>query len=200
MHVAAGARGGVAAGFTLLEVLVAIVVLSFGVLGMVGLQAASLNAHREARLQSAGVRLASELAELMRGNKQVATQLDATANPYLQADFRGPAPARDVDCVQGCTAPLDAARYDMQQWLTQVVAQLPGARVVVCFDASPYDADGLPRRGCTSNGNTGVVQVKLGWTRGKTRRSAAASDAFEQVSDAKSRPYLVLPITPGNRQ
>ena len=69
MHVAAGAREGVAAGFTLLEVLVAIVVLSFGVLGMVGLQTAALNAHREARLQSVGVRLASELAELMRGNK-----------------------------------------------------------------------------------------------------------------------------------
>lgn len=200
MHVAAGAREGVAAGFTLLEVLVAIVVLSFGVLGMVGLQTAALNAHREARLQSVGVRLASELAELMRGNKQVATQVSAAANPYLQADFRGPAPTPEVDCIQGCAAPLDAARYDMQQWLTQVLAQLPGARVVVCFDASPYDAEGLPQWPCTSNGNTGVVQVKLGWTRGKTRRSASASDAFEQVSDASSRPHVILPITPGNTQ
>ena len=48
----AGARG-----FTLLEVLVAIVVLSFGVLGAVGLQAAALQANREARNQSTAVAL-----------------------------------------------------------------------------------------------------------------------------------------------
>ena len=40
------------AGFTLVEVLVSIVVLSFGLLGMVGLQAGSLQANRDARLQS----------------------------------------------------------------------------------------------------------------------------------------------------
>ena len=38
-------------GFSLVEVLVAIVVLSFGLLGMVGMQAFSLQSNREARLQ-----------------------------------------------------------------------------------------------------------------------------------------------------
>ena len=56
-------------GFTLLEVLVSIVVLSFGLLGMVGLQAASLQANRDARLQSTAVVLARELAEMMRATR-----------------------------------------------------------------------------------------------------------------------------------
>lgn len=55
------------AGFSLIEVLVAIVVLSFGLLGMVGLQAASLQANRDARLQSTAILLARDLAEAMRG-------------------------------------------------------------------------------------------------------------------------------------
>ena len=76
------------AGFTLIEVLVAIVVLSFGLLGMVGLQAASLQANRDARLQSTAVVLARELAEMMRGNKDQA--LLGTNNPYLIGDLSSP--------------------------------------------------------------------------------------------------------------
>lgn len=56
-------------GFSLVEVLVAIVVLSFGLLGMVGMQAFALQANREARLQGQAAVLARELAEMMRGNK-----------------------------------------------------------------------------------------------------------------------------------
>jgi type IV pilus assembly protein PilV len=78
-------------GFSLLEVLVAIVVLSFGVLGVVGLQAASLQANKEARNQSAAVRLGRELGDMMRGNKDIAI-LSGTANPYL-VNFTSPASA-----------------------------------------------------------------------------------------------------------
>ena len=55
-------------GFTLVEVLISIVILSFGMLGMVGLQAGALQANREAKLQSVGTGVARELAETMRGN------------------------------------------------------------------------------------------------------------------------------------
>ena len=54
-------------GFSLIEILVSIVILSFGLLGIVGLQASSMKANREARLQSTGVKLAEEIAELIRG-------------------------------------------------------------------------------------------------------------------------------------
>src|SRR5664280_1123481 len=68
-------------GFSLVEVLVSIVVLSFGLLGMVGMQAAALQSNREARIQSTAVSLARELAELIRGNKAVG--ILTTSNPYV---------------------------------------------------------------------------------------------------------------------
>ena len=66
-------------GFSLVEVLISIVVLSFGLLGMVGMQAAALQSNREARLQSSAVLLARDMADMMRGNKTQA--LLATGNP-----------------------------------------------------------------------------------------------------------------------
>src|ERR1035437_6960909 len=68
-------------GFSLIEVLVSIVVLSFGLLGMVGMQAAALQSNREARLQSAGVVLTRELADMIRGNKIEGVK-PTGSNPY----------------------------------------------------------------------------------------------------------------------
>lgn len=72
-----------ARGFTLIEVLVAILVLSLGVLGAAGMQVASLRANREARAQETGTRLATELAELIRANHTQARNAAAATNPYL---------------------------------------------------------------------------------------------------------------------
>ena len=65
----------------MLEVLVALLGLSFGLLGMVGMQAASLQSNRDARLQSSAVLLTRELADMMRGNKSVSVK--TSDNPYL---------------------------------------------------------------------------------------------------------------------
>lgn len=75
-------RAKCATGFSLVEVLVSIVVLSFGLLGMVGMQAAALQSNREARLQSSAVVLVRELAETIRGNKVEGIKPTAS-NPYI---------------------------------------------------------------------------------------------------------------------
>ena len=72
-----------ARGFSLVEVLISIVILSFAMLGAAGLQVSSLQATREARLQSTGVRHGQELAELMRSNKNTAVILTAANNLYI---------------------------------------------------------------------------------------------------------------------
>ena len=56
---------------TMIESMVAIVVLCFGMLGVVGLQS-----NKEARYQASATRLARELAEMMRGNKDIAIDPD----------------------------------------------------------------------------------------------------------------------------
>ncbi|MDO9167110.1 MAG: type IV pilus modification protein PilV [Rhodoferax sp.] len=182
-------------GFSLIEVLISIVVLSFGLLGMVGMQAASLQSNREARLQSSAVVLARELAELMRGNKAIG--ILTTGNPYL-GDFVTPlAAATPSYCLNvaplttPCTDATDVGNAQMTEWLARVDAELPGAHVKTCFDSAPFDSDGLPRWACNNTG--GVIVVKIGWTRGSTDRSKSGAAALEKATV----PSVVFSVTAG---
>lgn len=175
-------------GFTLLEVLVAIVVLSFGVLGAVGLQAAALQANKEARYQSAAVALGRELGDLMRGNKDLAITTNAATNPYL-VDFTGTLPTANPACAP-CVSQTEVAQFNMRDWLTRARDTLPGVRVVVCFDATPYaSADGTPQWACSNSG--GLAVVKVGWTRQST--NSASTEPERAV-----RPVVVLPLIAGS--
>ena len=190
------ARTDAQQGFTLVEILVAIVVLSFGVLGVVGMQAAALQSNRAARNQSTAVALGRELADIMRGNKDVALATSTSSNPYLVANYTGTLPTTSADCfTAACTSTLAVAQYDMNQWLARVSAALPQARVVVCFDDTPYaSSTGLPQWGCTSSANQTLV-VKIGWTQKSLDTSASAP---EKASDTASRPAVVLPLIAGS--
>ena len=189
------------AGFSLVEVLVAIVVLSFGLLGMVGLQAFALQANREARLQSDAVGLVRELAEQMRGNKDIA--IGSAGNPYLgqlasPLTHATPSYCLNATASQPCAGAVAIGAAQMTEWLARVDTLLPGARVSVCLDAKPYDAAGLPVWDCTAGGADGVVVVKLGWTRLGAGPAGEAAPGIERTSDRDSRPQLVLPVTPGS--
>src|SRR5665647_1026487 len=70
-------------GFSLLEVLIAIIILSIGMLGAVGMQATAIQSNKEARNQATATTFARELAEKMRGNHTVAIKTAAADNPYL---------------------------------------------------------------------------------------------------------------------
>ena len=189
-------------GFTLVEILVAIVVLSFGVLGVVGMQAAALQSNRAARNQSTAVALGRELADIMRGNKDVALATSATNNPYLVANYPTPAaPTITENCftsTAGCPTPKAAAQFDMNQWLARVSAALPQARVVVCFDDSPYASTGAfagqPQWACSSGSNQTLV-VKIGWTQKSLNTSSTGAS---QAAATGSQPSVILPLTPGS--
>ncbi|MDO8262128.1 MAG: type IV pilus modification protein PilV [Gallionella sp.] len=185
-----------ASGFSLVEVLVSIVVLSFGLLGMVGMQAASLQANREARLQSSAVFLARELADTIRGNKNIGI-LPIATNPYL-GSFSTPLAASTASyCLNvatgttACTNATDIANAQMTEWLARVDTELPGARIDICFDSTPFDANGLPQWTCSDTG--GVIVVKIGWTRGSTNKARSGATALERATI----PSIVLPVTAG---
>ena len=188
-------------GFTLVEVLVAIVILAFGMLGTVGMQAFALQANRDARLQAQAVVFARELAEMMRGNKEIAVKTTAAANPYLVTSMTMASPSycmRVANASTGCTSALDVASAEMTDWVARVAAELPDARVSVCFDGAPYDANGLPQWTCNTTGTDEIVFIKIGWTRTVTDKSQTGSAALERASDTGSRPYVIVPVTSGN--
>ena len=187
-------------GFSLVEVLISILVLTFGLLGMVGMQASALQANREARLQSSAVTLSRELAEMIRGNK--ITGVLAVNNPYI-GSFSSPlTPGTASYCLNVntstavCANAVEIARAQMTEWLARVDAELPGARVDICSDTAPYDASGIPqwRTGaCTVTAGADLV-IKMGWTRGSTRREQVGAAALDRATV----PALVLPVTAGS--
>jgi type IV pilus assembly protein PilV len=205
-----------ARGFSLIEVLISIIILSIGLLGMVALQAAALQGNRSARVQSVAVTLARELADMLRGNKDVAIRDRATLtppedNPYMGDFSAKPLKPRTVSsclnvgnrCSFSPLTPLvgqtEVANAHMTDWLARVDESLPGARVVVCFDDAPFDAaTGLPRWTCTAGANA-TMMIKIGWTQGSTDQSGTNAAPLERATDALSHPSVVLPVTPGNQ-
>ena len=196
-------RGQFSLGFSLVEVLVSIVVLTFGLLGMVGMQAAALKSNREARLQSSAVVLARELAEMIRGNRVVGV-LPAATNPYIGSFTSGAFTSTagtavyclSVGSVCAGATPLASAtataNAEMTEWLERVNAELPGVRVAVCYDSAPFDASGLPQWACTAGG--GIIVVKIGWVRGSTDKSLTGAAAFDRATT----PSVVFPVSAGS--
>ena len=186
-------------GFSLLEVLISMVILSFGLLGMVGLQAAALQANRQARIQATAGGLAHELAEMMRRNKGVGL-LPAADNPYLgHYDPSDALPSTTSYCLNvarttACASATDIANAQLTEWLTRVRAELPNAYVKICVDSAPFDATGMPRFSCVGTGAGATTVIKIGWSRPSTDRSATGANAIEQGTV----PSLVLPVTPGS--
>lgn len=153
-------------GFTIIEVLVAILVLTIGILGAAAAQVASLRARHTTGLMSGGVQLASALADRMRAN---AGQMRAPdeLNPYLQLRYSAadgpPAPAqRSCFSGAGCSGP-QIADFDLQEIKQAVHAGFPEARMTVCRDAVVWAGRDL-RWECSNGGGAPLV-IKLGWPR-----------------------------------
>lgn len=187
-------------GFSLLEVLVAIVIFSLGLLGMVGMHAFALQANREARLQSQAVGLARELAEMMRSNNLVATSTGS--NPYLfvsTADNLTASPSNlcltPSQSGAGCSNTAAVGNSHMTDWLARVQDTLPEARVAVCRDSAPYDSTGRPVWSCSNSGD--VLMIKLGWIQNSIERGQSGSNAMQSSYASTARPIIIVPVTAG---
>lgn len=150
-----------ARGFTLLEVLLAAVLLALGILGGVALQMAALRTRHQSALLSQATQLAAGLAEQMRANPaQIPTYLtlnyDALAEPV-------PSPPASLCHGPPCAAE-GWALAEMYDAKLQVLRQLPAGRVLVCRDAGLWSGGKL--RWACSGGVGAPLVVKVGW-RGK---------------------------------
>jgi type IV pilus assembly protein PilV len=152
------------AGFTLVEVLVALFVVTLGIAGAAGLQMLAVRAARDAACLADGTRIAWSLGERMRANGLVLSRPDVS-NPYLQLDYDADsgAPTAAPSCYADTACdPDDLARFDVFDVSTALAASFPGGRIRVCRDAAPHDATGLPAWTCDGRAGAPVV-VKIGW-------------------------------------
>ena len=89
------APASTAAGFSLIEVLVALVVLSVGLLGLAALQQNAVRFNHDAYLRSQATVLAYDIADRIRGNRQAATD-----GPYY-SEFAATPPACNASSPLG---------------------------------------------------------------------------------------------------
>ncbi|NVM78930.1 type IV pilus assembly protein PilV [Duganella sp. SG902] len=150
-----------ARGYTLLEILIALVLLALGIMGGVALQMAALRARHQAVLLSQATQLATALAERMRANP-AQTDLYLTLNYDAHAE---PSPAAPVALCHGdACAAAQLALSDMYEAKLQVRQAMPAGRVLICRDAGLWSGGSL--RWACAGGAAAPLVVKVGW-RGK---------------------------------
>ena len=111
-------------GFSLVEVLVALVVVSVGMLGVAGLYVNGLQAGRTAMFSHQAVTLAGDVADRIR------------ANPRAGVEYDGNGPGVNHNCVNGgvdCNEAQMAAN-DTFFWQQQAETMLPEGEVAVQFN------------------------------------------------------------------
>ena len=114
-------------GSSLLEVLVAVLIMSFGLLALGGRTAASQQYVKMAQFQSIGMTLASDLSERMRGNVSGFQQ-----KGYDHAEAYSTAAITVPGCkVAGACTVTEMAALDLAEWLKDVRLRLPGGDAYV---------------------------------------------------------------------
>ncbi len=118
-------------GFTLIEVLIAMLVLAVGLLGLAGMQATSLKNNQSAYNRSRATQLAYDLADRMRAN--VVGKSSYTAILPSSA-------ATQTDCLTvttTCTV-ADMAQNDLFEWNSTVNSSLPSGIGTISVSGSIY--------------------------------------------------------------
>lgn len=177
-------------GFSLIEVLISILVLTVGVIGAASMQLTALQTSRWSAFQTTALHLALEMADHVRSHSRH-QQAGDVGNPYLTIDHRT-SDDRSATIVSSNCYGRDAncnaeelASFEIALWLQRISKELPVARVRVCRDAQPWDA-GAQRYTWSCAGSGGVhsnalIFIKIGWP-------------GENATGVDFPPVLVLPV------
>jgi type IV pilus assembly protein PilV len=140
-------------GVTMLEVLIAILIISVGLLGTAGLQAVSLRASIAANERTTATLLAYDAADRMRANKA----------GFALGAYHNYTATQNTNCLAaaGCT-PQQLAQHDMWEWNNAITLALPSGMGIVCRDSSADDGTSnasLTTAACDGLGNQYVVKI-----------------------------------------
>jgi len=109
-------------GFTLIEVLIALIIMSVGMLGIAGLYVHSMQAGRTSLLRHHAVTLAGDVADRIRANPRAAAA-------YVAAGANNNCVNGGVDCTIG-----EMAANDIWLWDQQAANTLPNGTVGIVLN------------------------------------------------------------------
>ena len=117
-------RGALDRGFSLIEVLVALIVLAIGLLGLASLQARGLKFNQDAYIRSQATTLAYDIMDRMRADRGNA--LDFTT-------------AVSGDPGLACDPTVGTIAMDLSCWYDAIAATLPAGAATIVQQAAPND-------------------------------------------------------------
>ena len=129
-------RSRIQRGVTLIESLVAIVVMALGILGILGVQMRTLTDTQTSVRRAQAIRLIEDMGERMKANPSALANLNSYVTNFA-------ATPTVPDCSGGCTA-ANLATYDVAAWKRSVRENLPLGKASIFV--APGEADGNRRQ------------------------------------------------------
>ena len=114
-------------GITLIESLVALVVMALGILGILGVQMRTLTDTQTTVRRAQAIRLIEDLSERMKVSPNALMSINGYESAY---DEKG-SDLTVTNCGSESCTPAQQAKYDLKQWKTTVEQSLPGGQASV---------------------------------------------------------------------
>ncbi len=154
-------------GYSLIEVLVAVLVLSLGLAGMASAMLFSVSSSRSAYIKSQATVLANAAADNMRANLVA----------YVGGFYQNRTTATAVTCTDDICTDTQLAGNDFAAWQAEVTATLPGGVGIICTDSTPND--GQPNSAACDGNGYNVVKI---WWSDSFDNSKPANEAFHRFT------------------
>lgn len=149
-------------GFSMLEILVTLAIISIALLGTAGLQMYSLRAIKGSEFRIQAVFLASDIAERMEANR------DAAINGSYATGSRTSPSIATADCTVAACSEAGLASFDISQWENNIVSTLPKSSWEIVH---------------TIPGNPSTYTIRISWS----DRSSVSTSRGEIFSYTASR-------------
>ncbi|MEB0137382.1 type IV pilus modification protein PilV [Actimicrobium sp. CCC2.4] len=157
-------RSSCIGGFTLLEVLIALLVLALGVLGVLALLLSSVRVAQQVDAESVALQLASDMADQLRGRSNIMALAQFDYDTVTSSPVSGMPATTCFGLAGACTATqLVASLRD--EWSARIKARLPAGRVRICRDTTPWQTGvNALRWECDAGPALNApLWIKLGW-------------------------------------
>jgi type IV pilus assembly protein PilV len=144
-------------GLSMIEILVTLTIVAFGLLGLLGLQARALSFQKDSFDRKAAAELVAQLGERMRAN-----HLGFLAGNYTTT-FN--AATASPGAVTTCTAPCSSAQVatrDLDEWRIELRRRVPGSAAYIQWDPA----------------NPSWVTVSIAWAEPQATGNDAVCDAL----------------------
>lgn len=161
-------------GDSLIEVLVAVLVLSFGLLALVALLANSLKLSSTSNYRTVAAEQATAMADLVRANPSMLTSFGGSA---------GPTAAVTTACLTttGCTR-TQLVGTSFALWQERLAAMLPSGTGIICQDKTAA-SKATNSSGCDGNAS-GPLVVKVCWNEASRIQASGRSSTGAALTGA----------------